>query len=183
MGYVRTAGMSTAARRARRRAALVIVALVAALALVLVVSMAYMQGLFGLGGGSEEDASATTAAPVPTLPAEDVVVNVFNATSRSGLAGRAGDGLTARGFTVDGVGNSDAAIEGAGQIIHGPSGTGGAELLAEAIGQDLELVQDEREDATVDVVLGDAWEELPTGQEAQDAEESGDGAGAEDGDE
>lgn len=173
MGYVRTAGMSTAARRARRRAALVIAGLLSALALVLVLSMAYVQGWFGMGGGDAEDASTTTAAPVPSLAPEDVVVNVFNATSTVGLAGRTGDSLTDRGFTVDGVGNSDVAVEAAAQIIHGPSGTEGAELLAEALGQDVTLVQDEREDATVDLVLGDAWEELPSAEDAESTGEDG----------
>ena len=172
MGYVRTAGMSTAARRARRRAALVITGLLGALALVLVLSMAYVQGWFG-GDADEDQASATTAAPVPSLAAEDVVVNVFNTTSRAGLAGRAADGLGDRGFTVDGVGNSDLAIEGAGQIVHGPAGAEAAALLAEALPQEVELVADEREDESVDLVLGDAWEDLPSPDSTPEGEGDG----------
>lgn len=161
MGYVRTAGMSTAARRARRRAALVITGLLAVLALVLVLSMAYVQGWFGMGGGTADDPAATTAAPVPGLTAEDVVVNVFNSTGTSGLAGRAGDALRSRGFTVDGVGNSGAEIEGAGQLVYGAAGAEGAQLLADALPVELEMVQDDREDESVDLILGDAWEDLP----------------------
>ncbi|ANS79907.1 hypothetical protein SGUI_2511 [Serinicoccus hydrothermalis] len=170
MGYVRTAGMSTAARRARRRAAMVIVGLLGVLALALVIAMATMQGWFGLGGGEADQSEQTVAAPTPTLAAEDVVVNVFNSTGRAGLAGRASDGLTARGFTVDGVDNADASIEGPGQILHGPSGAEAAQLLADALPQEVELVQDEREDASVDLILGEAWEDLPA---AEDAEETG----------
>ncbi|WP_299520058.1 LytR C-terminal domain-containing protein [uncultured Serinicoccus sp.] len=171
MGYVRTAGMSTAARRARRRAAMVMAALLGVLVLALVLAMASMQGWFGMGGDTDE-APATVAAPTPTLVAEDVVVNVFNSTGVAGLAGRASEGLQARGFTVDGVDNSGADLEGPGQIIHGPSGLERAQLLAEALPQEVELVQDEREDATLDLVLGDAWEDLPA---PEDPEPTGDG--------
>lgn|GEM_PF-7113721 len=166
MGYVRTAGMSTAARRARRRAAMVMAALFGVLALALVLAMASMQGWFGMGGEADEVA-ATVEAPTPTLAAEDVVVNVFNSTGTAGLAGRASEGLGARGFTVDGVDNSGADVPGPGQIIHGPTGLEGAQLLAEALPQEVELVQDERDDATLDLVLGDAWEDLPAPDTAE----------------
>ncbi|WP_151525620.1 LytR C-terminal domain-containing protein [Serinicoccus kebangsaanensis] len=172
MGYVRTAGMSTAARRARRRAAMVIVGLLAALGLALLIAVSTMQGWFGMGGGDADEQATTVEAPTPTLVTEDVVVNVFNSTGRTGLAGRASDGLTARGFTVDGVDNSDADIEGPGQILHGPSGAEGAQLLADALPQEVELVQDEREDATLDLILGEAWEDLPAPEESgQDGED------------
>ena len=172
MGYVRTAGMSTAARRARRRAAMVIVGLLAVLGLALLVALATMQGWFGLGGGETDESQTTVAVPTPTLEAEDVVVNVFNSTGIAGLAGRASDGLTARGFTVDGVDNSDADIEGPGQILHGASGAEAAQLLADALPQEVELVQDEREDESLDLVLGEAWEDLPAAEDT-DAEQTG----------
>lgn len=160
MGYVRTAGMSTAARRSRRRAALVISAVLVALLIALGLSMAYVQGWLGADGGDTDEAAVTTAAPDPALDPSEVVVNIFNATARAGLAGQASEDLSARSFTVDGVGNASSVIEGSGQIVHGPAGLEGAELLAESIGQDIELVPDEREDSTLDLVLGDAWEDL-----------------------
>ncbi|WP_130011371.1 LytR C-terminal domain-containing protein [Serinicoccus sediminis] len=174
MGYVRTAGMSTAARRARRRAAMVMAALLGVLVLAVVLAMASMQGWFGMGGQADE-APETVAAPTPTLAAEDVVVNVFNSTGVSGLAGRASEGLQARGFTVDGVDNSGADLEGPGQIIHGPAGLEGARLLADSLPQEVELVQDEREDETLDLVLGDAWEDLPEPGQTEQPEPTGDG--------
>ena len=77
MGYVRTAGLSTAARRTRRRTALVITGLLAVLALILLLSVAGMQGWFGLGEGGSDDSAASTAAvvPAPALTALPVSTN------------------------------------------------------------------------------------------------------------
>lgn len=164
MGYVRTAGMSTAARRARRRAALVLTGLVLVLALALLLALAFMRGWFGLGqGGEGDDAAQTSPAAVtqaPTLAPGDVTVHVFNATSREGLAGRAAESLTARGFQVDGVDNADP-VEGPGLVRHGPAGAEQAELLAQSVGQGVSTELVEREGDAVDLVLGPDWEDLP----------------------
>lgn len=168
MGYVRTAGLSTAARRTRRRAALVITGLLAVLALVLLLSVAGMQGWFSLGEGGGDDSAASTAAvvPAPALTAQQVTVNVFNSTSTVGLAGRTADGLRVRGFEVGSIDNSEA-IEGTGIVRHGPEGAEAAELLEQAAGQDLELTLDEeREGTEVDLVLGPDWQELPSADDA-----------------
>lgn len=168
MGYVRTAGMSTAARRARRRAALVITALLAVLALALGLSLAYMQGWIGTGDGEGTDQAADTSAvtaPAPALTPDRVVVNVYNGTDVAGLAGRTSEALTTRGFRVDAVDNGDP-VEGAGVIRHGAEGLEGAELLLQTVGQPLTLVQDERDGLTVDLLLGPDWEELPTADDA-----------------
>lgn len=167
MGYVRTAGMSTAARRSRRRAAMVIAGLLLALVVALLFSLAYMQGMFGLGQGDEDDAATVTSAapaPPPELTPDQVVVNVLNGTSTTGLAGRTSSALTTRGFKVDRVDNAEAT-EGAGVIRHGPEGEAAAQLLLEATGQDLTLVMDDRGGTSVDLVLGSDWQDLPTGAE------------------
>lgn len=167
MGYVRTAGMSTAARRARRRAGLVIAGLLAALLLALLIALAVVQGWFGLGGGGADDASQTTAVevPVPSMLPSEVSVNVFNATSRSGLAGRTADSLRERGFDVQGVDNT-AAVEGAGVVRYGAEAQEQAELLAESVGQGVVLELVEREGTTVDLVLGPDWTDLDSDAEA-----------------
>lgn len=168
MGYVRTAGMSTAARRARRRAGLVIAGLFAALLLALLVALAVVQGWFGLGSdGGADDASQTTAVavPVPSMLPGEVSVNVFNATDRGGLAGRTADALSARGFDVQGVDNT-SAVEGAGVVRYGPEAQEQAELLAESVGQDMVLELVEREGTTVDLVLGPDWTDLTSDAEA-----------------
>ena len=98
-------------------------------------------------------------SPVPSVLPEDVSVNVFNATSRSGLAGRTAEVLTERGFDVQGVDNAEA-VEGAGIVRYGPAASEQAELLAEAVGQDVVLDLVEREDTTVDLILGPDWVDL-----------------------
>lgn len=165
MGYVRTAGMSTAARRARRRAALVIVAVLLGLLLVFGFAMAFVQGWFGLNeGGGADDASVTTAvpAPAPAVAPEDVPVNVYNANAGDGAAGRAGEALQARSFDVLTVANDPegATIDGVAVIRHGPEGVEEAGALRDALPEGVELVQDEREAVSVDLVLGSQWEDL-----------------------
>lgn len=166
MGYVRTAGMSTAQRRARRRTALVITALLAVLALALLISLATVQGWFGPRQGGGDEAAVTSAAvPAPGLRPEQVSVDVLNGTSTSGLAGRTAEALRTRGFEVGSVDNADIA-EGPGLIRHGPEGQEGAEVLARSVGQDLELVlQPDLGGTDVVLVLGPDWEELPTADE------------------
>ena len=169
MGYVRTAGMSTAARRARRRAALVMTGLVAVLAVALLLSVATVQGWFGLGtDGSGDTATTSSAAPAPkpSLTPDKVVVNVFNSTGTAGLAGRAADALRDRGFKVDSVDNVDA-VQGVGVIRHGSQGKEAAQLLKKTVGQKVELTLDaERNDASVDLILGPEWKELKGSKDA-----------------
>lgn len=169
MGYVRTAGMSTAARRARRRTALVLTGLVAVLLLALLLSVATMQGWFGLGKGGSSDTATTSAAapaPPPSLTPKQVTVNVYNSTGTEGLAGRTAEALRTRGFTVDAVGNVDA-VQGVGVIRHGPKGKEAAQLLKKTVGQKVELaLEAEREDASVDLVLGPDWKALKGAKDA-----------------
>lgn len=174
MGYVRTAGMSTAARRARRRAALVIASLLLGLLLVFILALASVQGWITLPGtaGDVEETTVATVAPPPPEPG-DVSVNVFNATDAAGLASRAGDALRARGFAVDGVANDPAGAEvpGVAIIRYGPSGEQAAQVLLEALPGGVELVPVPDETGTVDLVLGDQWEDLPTAEDAAETEE------------
>jgi hypothetical protein len=161
MGYVRTGGMSTAARRRRRRTALVLTAMVLVLAGVFAYAGAYYQGWLP---GSEE-AAQTTSSPTETeegLQPEDVVVNVYNASGVPGLAGRTAEAVTARGFEVGSVDNDpeNETIEHSADIRHGESGEEAALLLQQEV-PGAELVNDEREGPEIDLVLGDAFEELP----------------------
>lgn len=170
MGYVRTAGMSTAARRARRRALLVILTLLLGLAVAFAFSFAYMRGWVGAADGEADDTAITATAVPPPLQPDDITMNVYNSTSRVGLAGRAGGTLRELGFNVEMITDDPerAEIEGPGVIRHGSSGVEAATLLAETLlPQDVELVDDGREADTIDLVLGQAWEDL-NGTEGED---------------
>lgn len=175
MGYVRTAGMSTAARRARRRAALVIVAVLLGLLLVFGIAMAYVQGWISLpdGEGGGDAAAVTSSAPVATVAPEEVTVNVYNAGGIAGAAGRAGEELRARGFAVATVANDPegADVPGAAVIRHGATGVEEAALLLEQLPEGVELVEDSRGSAAVDLVLGETWEDLPAAEPAEATEE------------
>lgn len=164
MGYVRTTGMSTAARRARRRAALVITGLLLALLVVFVVAMAFVQGWISMpGGGGDAAATSAVSAPPPALTAAEVSVNVYNAGGIPGAAGRAGDALRQRGFSVATVANDPegADVPGTAVIRHGPKGLAQAELLLTELPDSVELVDDGRDNASVDLVVGESWEDLP----------------------
>lgn len=177
MGYVRTAGMSTAARRARRRAALVITSLLAGLALVFGLAFASMQGWITWGdgeGGTDDAAQSSSVVPPPALDPGDIVVNVYNASDTAGAAGRAAEALRARGYAVDLVANDPLAAEIplTGVIRHGPLGQRAAQQLLDSLPvEDLILVGVDREDGSVDLVLGNTWEDLPSADDAQGTED------------
>lgn len=174
MGYVRTAGMSTAARRARRRAALVIVAVLLGLLLVFGVALAYVQGWVNLpDGDTGDEAAVTTSAPVAAVSPGEVSVNVYNAGGIAGAAGRAGEELRARGFGVATVANDPegADVPGPAIVRHGPTGVEEATLLLEQLPDGVELLEDGRSSSSVDLVLGQQWEDLPAVGTAEDTEE------------
>ncbi len=143
--------------------------------------LALMLVLFGLGfgatlllrggsGSAEPDAAeptpvacqTTLVTPAQVLPPpSEVVVNVYNATDRQGLAAGAADVLVARGFTVKKVANDPAraTVSGVGQLRYGPLGEPSAELLIRLF-PGMELVEIKRESKRVDVVLGPQFEEV-----------------------
>lgn len=180
MGYVRTAGMSTAGRRRRRRAGIVLTILFFALLVGGLLALAYLQGwLWGTGeepgrAGPTPGDDQTTTAP-PALPdAADITVNVYNTTDRSGLAGRTGEAVGALGFQVGDVGNepNDEVAEGIGEIRFGPGASDAAQVVLQDLAPDAELVEIEREDDTIDLLLGPDFVELEV-----EGEGDGDGDG------
>ncbi|HEY0215428.1 MAG TPA: LytR C-terminal domain-containing protein [Cellulomonas sp.] len=100
------------------------------------------------------------ATPVPY---GEVLVNVYNGTSRIGLAGDTADALTARGFAIGTEANASAqgytGFEGTAQIQFGTTGVAAAYTLAAQFDSPL-LVLDARADASVDVVVGASYNAL-----------------------
>jgi len=90
-------------------------------------------------------------------------VNVFNATTKAGLAGRTADEFTKRGFTVDKKGNAPAELDkkvpGTAVVIAGPAGAGAATLISSQIAG-ATVSTDARTDNSVDVVVGDSYNTL-----------------------
>ncbi|MFJ9839202.1 LytR C-terminal domain-containing protein [Kitasatospora sp. NPDC101155] len=124
----------------------------------------------GATPGTPAASGATAAAPgapggdphvIPQASA--VTVNVYNATTKAGLAGRTADELKKRGFTIGKVGNAPAELDkkvpGTAQVIAGPAGAGGGTLVGSQIAG-ATVTADARTDASVDFVIGDSYNAL-----------------------
>jgi hypothetical protein len=107
------------------------------------------------GGCSPGRSSSGQALPAP----DTVRVNVYNATSRQGLAGSVAASL--RGFTVLTVGNDPQHrhLKGRGEIRYGARGALAAQT-AHVWMAGARLVKDHRRDATIDLVAGKRFSAL-----------------------
>ncbi|HEV2088376.1 MAG TPA: LytR C-terminal domain-containing protein [Cryptosporangiaceae bacterium] len=110
--------------------------------------------------GTVNAACATASAAAIPAP-KTVKVRVFNATDRPGLATTVRKALGKRGFVVIEVGNDPQAEEVTkpALIRYGPKGVGAAQLLR-AHFTGAEIQDDERKDATIDIVLGPQYTDL-----------------------
>lgn len=119
-------------------------------------------------------AAAASAAPQVALPQPgQITVNVYNATPRAGLAKAVGDELKKRGFTIGKVGNApadfDKKVPDAGILVGSPQTDKAAfsvlgTNLAGATHQ-----TDTRETGDIDLILGDAFKDLTTKEDADKA--------------
>ncbi|MEI8058207.1 MAG: LytR C-terminal domain-containing protein [Actinomycetes bacterium] len=141
-----------------------------ATALIVIVMMAVLFGATFLAvrlvkGGTNSPSGTQTSAqpcvtvttnPVSTLPAPSTVtVNVYNGTSRAGLARDTATELKARGFTISQTANDPLgkSVKGIAEIRYGQDGKDNATLMRYYL-PGATLVPDERSGSTIDVVLG-----------------------------
>jgi LytR cell envelope-related transcriptional attenuator len=113
-------------------------------------------------------AAHATAKPV-TLPAPNTItVNVYNATTRRGLARTTSLEMSSRGFTVGQVANDplNRVIPAPAEVRYGPRGVLAARVVAAQV-PDPRMVRDARKNATVDLVLGEGFTALNTPAQAQ----------------
>jgi hypothetical protein len=96
-----------------------------------------------------------------TLPVayDDITVNVYNATSRPGLAGSVADLLGQRGFGIGETDNYSIKLRGVGRIGFGAQGVAAAYTLWAHIPGAV-LAYDARTDASVDLALGGEYAQL-----------------------
>ena len=111
-----------------------------------------------------EPASTLPAPPCPpdgTLPVayNAISVVVLNGSDRAGLAGETAQALTARGFVVATTGNYTGTVTAGAQLVFGEAGLASAYSLAANLDGPV-LVLDTRADASVDLVLGEAFSDL-----------------------
>jgi hypothetical protein len=125
--------------------------------------------------GAAAPGTATGAASVSGAGAAvgaGITVNVYNATNQAGLAGRTAALLKQRGFTIGTIGNAPAPLQnkvvGTAQVTGGSAGAKAmAVLRSEVTGA--KPVTDQRKDATVDLVIGNAFTALATPAQAAQA--------------
>ncbi|MEH0842061.1 LytR C-terminal domain-containing protein [Micromonospora sp. CPCC 205711] len=142
--------------------ALVVVGLLAVVALVFVVVALVKdtQGKAGTAGGCPD---GWPLADVRLRETKDVKINVYNATNQPGLAGNVADDFRNRKFQVKKEGNAPKRVDGVAVLRFGPRGAGSAHLLRAYFLNNADRDYDpKRKDDTVDVVLGNGFQQLAT---------------------
>lgn len=161
-GFAARDRLARKALRRRRRHQVVIGFLAVLVACAAALSVAIMVGWVSL---PKPEAAPLPPTGCPTelftyQAPETVTVNVYNATQAVGLATQVADALKARGFVTGIVGNRVVNREGmTALVISGPSGSDEAFTLQHQIPR-TQYVRDDREDQSVDVVLGSGYTDL-----------------------
>jgi len=101
---------------------------------------------------------AATCSPYDpkAVTPESTRVNVFNASSRVGLAASVSRSLGERGFVIGKVANDPSSRKApkVAEIRYGPKGAAQAKLLRTSMPKGTTLVKDKRKVVTVDLALG-----------------------------
>ncbi|MFI8349311.1 LytR C-terminal domain-containing protein [Streptomyces sp. NPDC085596] len=118
------------------------------------------------GHAADCSAKVASAAPVKALPKPGTItVNVYNATTRSGLAKQTADELKKRGFKIGDVGNADKQfdkkVKGTGMLI-GPAGALDTTLpvLSTQLTDAERRTDAARKGTALDLVIGDRFKTL-----------------------
>ncbi len=149
--------------RVRRRVlhGVVLVMLVGLIAAAIIVALAIMNGQIQVPT-AERSRSASSLCPEAIhdyQAPEKINLNVFNSTSRPGLARSVADELIARKFVVGAVGNTMSSYRGVALVVSGAAGQSAAFTVQRHFpGSD--YVQDGRTDPGVDVILTGDYKEL-----------------------
>jgi LytR cell envelope-related transcriptional attenuator len=156
-------GWDAVYRRRRRHT----VTFLGGLALVLVVGFVAWLTYAGVVrwpfGGAVTVAQSVCTRSQP-LPPKKIAVRVFNGSARNGLAGQVSVQLKALGFGVKVTGNDplEARIKTPVQIRHGANGNIAAATMSAYVVGKVDQVQDDRQDSTIDLVLGPSYSRLHT---------------------
>jgi hypothetical protein len=119
--------------------------------------------------GAEPTPCITLAIfPKDFLPkVKDTTINVLNGSRRVGLATITAEVLGNRGFQIGEISNFDEyPVKNVAEIHHGAKGKDAAYLASLYIDGSL-LVEDERTDGSVDVIIGQAFEDLRTEEQVK----------------
>ncbi|WP_052274067.1 LytR C-terminal domain-containing protein [Arthrobacter sp. L77] len=149
-------------RRVSRRRILhgfVLVLLVGLVTAAVYVAVGIARGDISTGApeAAPEPTSTCPAGPFDYQDPSAITVNVYNSTSIDGLAGTAAEQLRGRAFAVREIANRPVGPTGMTAIIvSGEAGRANAFTLQRTIPESI-YVADEREDRTVDVILGSGY--------------------------
>ena len=112
----------------------------------------------------DDRAAAAACGPKP-VDSSKVQVRVYNATAREGLARKIAGQLVGRGYVIVATDNDPLSgirpVDGAAEVRYGPAGARAAALLRRQVPA-ATMYQDARQDATVDLVLGEQFRRLST---------------------
>src|SRR6476620_4901469 len=149
--------------RLRRRVVhgVVLVLLLGLIAGAIITAFAIINGHIKLPtpAASEEPRSTCPSATFYYTPPERINLNVFNSTSRPGLARTVADELLARKFVVGNVANINAGYRGVAAVVSGAAGHAAAFTVQRHVpGSD--YFQDGRTDTSVDVILAQDYKAL-----------------------
>ncbi len=158
-GYEPEAALAVRVESRRRRAAITLATLALVLFFAFWYAFSYIQ--------ASSTPPAAVAAPCVTISPGSIVpsttkVNVYNATSRSGLAASTARELQARGFVVGAIANDPKKkkVAGPAEVRYGPAGAKRVALVTALIGKGAVTVKDTRKDASIDLVIGNGFTSL-----------------------
>jgi hypothetical protein len=153
----------------------------AGLALALVAGAGFAVWRYAFDAAADEDQARAcpappartakpTAGPVAALRPQQVRLNVYNATTRDGLASRTAWQLKQRGFAVGKVGNDplERHVGGVAEVRSGAKATLQVALVKAHV-PGATAAPDRRTDATVDLVIGNAFRRLASAAQVQSA--------------
>ena len=163
MEYLKESEASTHQRHRRQRTTRTLTVVALLMFGSFAFAAAYYQGWVGNRTSPKPLASpgCQTADTTQPLSPNAVTINVYNATTRAGLAATVAKSLRTQGFKVVSVANDPTgkSMRGVGEVRHGLTGTAGAALAATRL-SGARVVRDDRTDGTVDLVLGSRFKAL-----------------------
>jgi len=151
---------SVARSRRNRRAAITVAVIVALLFGVFYFAASY----WNTPPTKSTPAAAASCTPsAGAIKPSQITVNVYNATKRNGLAGSTAKIVKDRGFVVGTVANDPLkkTITAPAEVRFGPAGEAASKVVLALVPGSVP-VKDTRADASVDLVIGDAFTEVPT---------------------
>lgn len=149
--------------RVRRRVlhGVVLVILIGLIAAGIILALAIINGRLKIPS-AEPAPTAVSSCPASMFdytPADKINLNVYNSTSRPGLARSVADEFLARKFVVGNVSNVKAGYRGVAAVVSGAAGQAAAFTVQRHVpGSD--YFQDGRTDASVDVILAQDYKAL-----------------------